>query len=199
MANSNLLYTEQRIQNCQRCTLHKKRTQIVFGSGNPSADLMFVGEAPGQNEDLQGLPFVGQSGDILDRSMKNVGLIRADSYITNVVKCRPPHNRDPRPDEIDACAKFLAAQIFAIKPRVLVALGSFAGNFLAGELDQMIPVHLLREDPGITFNLKNKYTCPVVATYHPAFVGRCSRQGDTAPLYQFQADLQKAAAFLHTD
>lgn len=193
MTNSNLLYIEKKIANCQRCRLCKKRTQIVFGSGNAAAQIMLVGEGPGANEDLLGLPFVGQAGDILNRCLANVDLQRADLYVTNVVKCRPPNNRDPRPDEIAACAKFLFAQIFAIQPRVIIALGSFAGNFLADELDQMIPIHLLREDPGIIFNLKDKFTCPVVATYHPAFIGRRTRQGDTQPLYQFQADLQRAA------
>jgi len=193
MTNSNLLYTEQKIANCQRCRLHEKRNKIVFGSGNPAARIMLVGEGPGANEDLIGLPFVGQAGSILNRCLANVNLLRADLYIANVVKCRPPNNRDPRPDEIAACAKFLFAQIFAIQPRVIVALGSFAGNFLAGERDQMIPVHLLREDPGIEFNLKDKFTCPVVATFHPAYIGRQTRQGNTQPLYQFQADLQRAA------
>src|SRR5215218_4146071 len=115
---------------CLRCPLHQGRTNVVFGSGNADADLMFVGEAPGQQEDAQGLPFVGRAGKLLDQLLEEVGLERADVFITNVLKSRPPGNRDPELAEIDACKPYLAAQIELIEPKVICTLGNFATKLL---------------------------------------------------------------------
>ena len=116
---------------CTRCPLAATRTQVVFGVGDPGADLMFVGEAPGRDEDLQGVPFVGRSGQLLDRLLaEEVGLGREAVYIANVVKCRPPDNRDPKPDEIAACRPYLEEQVALIAPNVVVTLGNFATRLL---------------------------------------------------------------------
>ena len=120
---------------CVRCPLHQGRTKVVFGSGNADADLMFVGEAPGANEDRQGLPFVGQAGRLLDTLLGEIGLTRADVFVVNTLKCRPPGNRDPLPQEIDACQDYLFRQLELIEPRVVCTLGNFATK-------------LLRADPG---------------------------------------------------
>ena len=124
------LYQEAR--GCNRCPLHEGRTKVVFGAGNADADLMFVGEAPGQQEDLQGLPFVGRAGKLLDQLLGEVGLERADVFITNVLKSRPPGNRDPQLDEIDACKPYLHKQVELIEPRVIGTLGNFATKLLTG-------------------------------------------------------------------
>src|ERR1051326_8895929 len=127
---------------CRRCKLSKGRTQILFGVGNPEADLMFVGEGPGEEEDRQGEPFVGRAGQLLtDIITGGMGLRRGDVYIANVVKCRPPGNRNPEPDEITACDPFLAAQIDAVSPKVIVALGKFAAQTL---LQTTTPISKLR-------------------------------------------------------
>ena len=115
---------------CTRCPLAETRTQVVFGVGDPNAMLMFVGEGPGQNEDEQGIPFVGRAGGLLTRLIEGIGLTRDDVYIANVVKCRPPGNRDPQPDEIEACAPWLDRQLVLIEPRVIVTLGNFATKLL---------------------------------------------------------------------
>src|SRR5918996_4772923 len=111
---------------CVRCPLHQGRTNVVFGSGNANADLMFVGEAPGQQEDLQGLPFVGRAGKLLDQLLEEVGMSRADVFVTNVVRCRPPGNRDPLPDEIIACKSYSDRQVELIEPKLICTLGKFA-------------------------------------------------------------------------
>ena len=115
---------------CERCPLHATRTKVVFGSGNADADLMFVGEAPGQQEDLQGLPFVGRAGKLLDQLLEEVGLARDQVFIANVLKSRPPGNRDPQPEEIAACRPYLDRQIELIEPRVICTLGNFATKLL---------------------------------------------------------------------
>jgi len=111
---------------CTRCKLHRTRTNIVFGVGNPEARLMFVGEAPGEDEDLQGYPFVGKAGQLLTKMIEAMGLRREDVYICNTVKCRPPNNRNPEPDELNACEPFLKGQLGAVKPEAIVTLGKFA-------------------------------------------------------------------------
>src|SRR5215216_6034234 len=111
---------------CNRCPLHQGRTRVVFGAGNADADLMFVGEAPGQQEDLQGLPFVGRAGKLLDQLLAEVGIQRSDVFITNVICCRPPGNRDPLPEEIEACKPYLYRKIELIEPKVICTLGNFA-------------------------------------------------------------------------
>ena len=121
-----LLAVRERLGECTRCKLAGGRKKLVFGVGNPRAELMFVGEGPGGDEDLQGEPFVGKAGQLLTRMIEAMGFARSEVYIANVVKCRPPENRDPEADEIEACEPFLAAQIAALRPRVIVALGRFA-------------------------------------------------------------------------
>jgi uracil-DNA glycosylase family 4 len=126
---------------CVRCPLHQGRTNVVFGSGNADADLMFVGEAPGMHEDLQGLPFVGRAGKLLDQLLGEVGLQRSDVFITNVLLCRPPGNRDPQPDEIDTCKPYLHRKIDLIEPRVICTLGNFATKLLTRSQRGITGVH----------------------------------------------------------
>jgi uracil-DNA glycosylase len=121
---------QSHIGDCHRCDLGDTRTRLVFGVGKPNADVLFVGEAPGKNEDLQGEPFVGAAGKLLDELLSAAGLLRSDVYIANILKCRPPGNRDPLPGEIDTCVPFLEAQIRLIDPRVIVTLGKFATQFV---------------------------------------------------------------------
>jgi DNA polymerase len=152
------------IGDCRRCRLHAGRQTIVFGQGNPNAELMFVGEAPGADEDEQGLAFVGRAGQLLtDIIQKGLRMERTDVFIGNVIKCRPPQNRNPEPDEIVACQPFLEAQIRAIRPRVLVGLGKFSAHWL---LKTAEPITKLRgrlgQYEGIT----------VMPTYHPAYLLR---------------------------
>lgn len=149
----------EHIGDCTRCRLSEKRTQVVFGCGDPSATLMFVGEAPGRNEDLQGEPFVGAAGKLLDELLAGIGLERAQVYIANVVKCRPPGNRDPLPDEIATCTPFLARQIELIRPVVVATLGKFATQYV---LDTNAPISALR---GRLYRVDGR---PVVPVFHPA-------------------------------
>src|SRR5437867_11487892 len=125
-----------RVSGCVKCPLAGGRTQVVFGSGDPNADLMFVGEAPGFHEDKQGIPFVGAAGKLLDQLLAGIGLTRSDVYVVNVLKCRPPGNRDPQPDEIEACESHLWRQIELIEPRVVATLGNFATKLLSGRPDR---------------------------------------------------------------
>lgn len=165
---------------CTRCALADGRTQVVFGMGNPHADLLFVGEGPGANEDKQGLPFVGKSGQLLDRLvLEEMGLDRTQCYIANVVKCRPPNNRDPKPDEIAACRPYLDQQIALIKPRVVVTLGNFAAKTL---LDTKTGITRLR---GRSYPFGDVELIP---TYHPAAVLR----GGGQQMAEMRADLVRA-------
>jgi uracil-DNA glycosylase len=151
------------IGDCTRCKLHSGRTHIVFGVGNPNAQLMFVGEGPGADEDVQGEPFVGRAGQLLTQIIKAMGFEREEVYIANVVKCRPPGNRNPEPDEIAQCEPFLYAQIAAIKPRVIVALGKFAAQAL---LATETPISRLR---GQFHKLRD---IDVMPTFHPSYLLR---------------------------
>jgi uracil-DNA glycosylase len=152
------------IGDCTRCKLHRLgRRQIVFGVGNPSAELMFVGEAPGGDEDVQGIPFVGRAGQLLTKIIEAIELKREDVYIANVIKCRPPENRNPEPDEVEQCEPFLFRQIDAIRPRVIVALGTFAAKTLLKTQD---PISRLR---GRVFDYRGAKLIP---TFHPAFLLR---------------------------
>jgi uracil-DNA glycosylase family 4 len=152
------------IGDCTRCKLHTLgRRQIVFGVGNPQADLMFVGEAPGADEDLQGEPFVGRAGQLLTKIIEAIGLKREDVYIANVIKCRPPQNRNPEQDEVETCEPFLFQQIDVIKPKVVVALGTFAARALLRTLD---PISRLR---GRVFEYRGAKLIP---TFHPAYLLR---------------------------
>jgi uracil-DNA glycosylase len=129
-AGSSLAEVAAAAATCELCKLAAGRTQVVFGAGRSDADLLFVGEGPGQQEDLTGVPFVGRAGQLLTQLIEGIGLTRADVYIANVVKCRPPGNRDPQPDEIEACAPWLDRQLALIEPRVIVTLGNFATKLL---------------------------------------------------------------------
>jgi uracil-DNA glycosylase family 4 len=149
---------------CTRCKLWRGRTQIVFGVGNPHAKVMFVGEGPGADEDRQGIPFVGRAGQLLTKIItQGMGISREEVYIANVVKCRPPQNRDPEPDEVDACFPFLRAQIQAIKPEAIVALGRPASHNL---LKTMTPITKLRGTWGEFEGI------PVMPTFHPSYLLR---------------------------
>jgi DNA polymerase len=152
------------IGDCTRCKLHGLgRKQIVFGVGNPHAKLMFVGEAPGADEDIQGIPFVGRAGQLLTKIIEAIGLKREDVYIANVIKCRPPQNRNPEPDEVETCEPFLFQQIDIIKPKVIVALGKFGAQTLLRTLD---PISRLR---GRVFEYRGAKLIP---TFHPAYLLR---------------------------
>jgi uracil-DNA glycosylase len=148
---------------CTRCRLAQGRTQVVFGSGNPHADLMFVGEAPGFHEDKQGVPFVGQAGKLLERLLAGIDLRREDVYIANVLKCRPPGNRDPQPDEIEACEPHLFRQIELIEPKVIATLGNFATKLLSGRPLGITRVH--GQEQALTLAGHGVVLYPV---YHPA-------------------------------
>jgi uracil-DNA glycosylase len=151
-------------EDCSRCKLHRLgRRQIVFGVGNPDADLMFVGEAPGADEDIQGIPFVGRAGQLLTKIIEAINLRREDVYIANVIKCRPPENRNPEPDEVETCEPFLFQQIDVIKPTVIVALGTFAARALLRTQD---PISRLR---GRVYEFRGAKLIP---TFHPAFLLR---------------------------
>jgi uracil-DNA glycosylase family 4 len=136
-----LLAFRDAVAGCTRCALAQGRTQVVFGSGSPSADLMFVGEAPGFHEDKQGIPFVGAAGQLLAKLLAGIGLTREDVYVANVLKCRPPGNRDPLPEEIEACEGHLFRQIELIRPKVVATLGNFATKLLSGKPAGITRVH----------------------------------------------------------
>jgi uracil-DNA glycosylase len=148
---------------CTRCRLAEGRTQVVFGAGNPDADLMFVGEAPGFHEDQQGVPFVGQAGKLLDSLLAGIGLTREDVFIANVLKCRPPGNRDPAPDEIEACERHLFRQIELIEPRVVATLGNFATKLLSGKPTGITRVHGVEQETTVGGSSVLLYPL-----YHPA-------------------------------
>ena len=162
-AGHGLTLVRAELGDCQRCKLAKSRRHIVFGTGCPEAHLMFVGEGPGADEDAQGEPFVGAAGQLLTKMIQAMQLAREDVYICNVIKCRPPGNRDPERDEVAACEPFLKKQIAVVQPRVIVALGKFAAHVLTGE---RTPITRLRG------NLKHYQGIPVMPTYHPAFLLR---------------------------
>jgi len=151
------------VGDCRRCKLHAGRTKLVFGVGDPAARLMFVGEGPGRDEDLQGEPFVGRAGQLLNRIIEAIGLSRADVYIANVVKCRPPENRNPEPDEVAACRGFLDAQIEIVRPEALVLLGKFAAQTL---LDDKRAISRLR---GAWHEVRG---IAAMVTWHPAYLLR---------------------------
>jgi uracil-DNA glycosylase len=151
------------VAGCTRCRLAQGRTQVVFGSGNPRAELMFVGEAPGFHEDKQGLPFVGQAGKLLEKLLAAIGMSRQDVFIANVLKCRPPGNRDPQPDEIEACESHLFRQIELIEPAVVATLGNFATKLLSGRPLGITRVH--GQEQQTTLGGRSVLLYPL---YHPA-------------------------------
>jgi uracil-DNA glycosylase family 4 len=162
-AGGELTVVRDELGDCRRCKLWKGRKNIVFGQGNPDADLMFVGEAPGADEDEQGLAFVGRAGQLLTKIIEAIDLKREDVFIANVLKCRPPNNRNPEPDEIQSCQPFLRRQIEVIQPKVLVGLGKFAGQWL---LQTTLPISQIRGRVGDYDGIK------AVPTYHPAYLLR---------------------------
>lgn len=157
-------------QSCVKCGLHAGRTTVVFGVGNPNADLMFVGEAPGADEDKQGKPFVGRAGKLLTDIIKAMKFTREDVYIANVLKCRPPGNRNPAPDEVETCSPYLLRQITLIQPKIIVALGSFAAQML---LDTKTGITALRGKFHEFALAQQDDNAPVIMpTYHPAYLLR---------------------------
>jgi len=153
----------EEIHTCQKCELGKTRNYFVFGAGNPDADILFVGEAPGEQEDKSGVPFVGRAGKLLDKVLVEVGISRKDVFIANVLKCRPPKNRDPLPEEIALCENYLHRQIELIKPNVIVALGRIAANTL------LRGSNALKDMRGITYTYHHT---DLRVTYHPAAILR---------------------------
>ena len=154
---------KKRLGDCRRCRLWKGRKKIVFGTGNPDAELLFVGEAPGRDEDIKGEPFVGRAGQLLTRIIHAIDLRREEVYICNVIKCRPPQNRNPLPEEIEACEPFLVEQIESIRPKVICALGKFAAQTL---LKTEAPISTLRG------RFHEYHGVPLMPTYHPAYLLR---------------------------
>ncbi len=169
--------------NCQRCRLHQGRNRIVFGEGSSTARLVFVGEGPGFEEDQQGRPFVGKAGKLLDRMIRAIGLQREEVYICNVVKCRPPNNRTPQADEIDACSPFLVQQLQAMDPKVICTLGSCATQTL---LATTKPIS------GLRGRVHHWRGVPVICTYHPAYLLRNPSQKEAAWL-----DLRQVVRYVH--
>ncbi len=171
------------IGDCQRCKLAPHRTQIVFGTGNPNADLVFVGEAPGRDEDIRGEPFVGRAGQLLTEIIvKGMKIRREDVYIANIIKCRPPQNRNPEPDEIASCEPFLIRQLGILRPKAIVALGTFAAQAL---LKTRTPITRLR---GTWADYQG---VPLMPTFHPAYLLR--NPGDKRLVWQ---DIQQVMALL---
>jgi len=172
----------ERMGECTRCALHENRTQIVFGVGPSDAELMFIGEAPGADEDRQGIPFVGRAGQLLTKIIAAMKYSRQEVYIANVNKCRPPNNRDPRPDEVEACEPFLVQQIQVIKPKAIVALGRWAAQTL---LKTKAPIGKLRGE------FHDYHGIPLMPTYHPAAILRNPNQ--KKPVWE---DMQKVMKLL---
>jgi DNA polymerase len=169
---------------CTRCALSSGRTQVVFGVGDPHAALMFVGEGPGREEDLKGEPFVGRSGKLLDSLMsQELGLERSQCYIANVVKCRPPENRDPKPDEVESCMPYLESQVDLIGPAVVVTLGNFATRALLGRTEGITKLR------GASYEFRGGYLVP---TFHPA----AALRGGGQVLAEMRADFIRAREHL---
>lgn len=172
----------ERCKSCEKCPLYKTKTNTVFGCGNKSAELMFVGEAPGEQEDLRGIPFVGAAGQLLDKYLAAVGIERGEVYIANILKCRPPHNRDPLPEEGDACIGFLREQVKLIRPKIIVCLGRISA------------MRLIKPDFKITREhgeIIRKGAFAMTAVYHPAALLR-----DPSKKEDMYRDMKKIKAFL---
>lgn len=173
----------EKIKKCDKCSLKLSRTNVVIGEGDPNAPIMFVGEGPGANEDLQGRPFVGRAGNLLDKLLKEVAKVDRDKfYITNVVKCRPPKNRVPTTEEMEKCSHFLIAQIEIIKPKIIVALGSTALNYF---LKQVVPITKHRG------KFKEWYGgIYIFPTFHPSYLLRNRSEKEGSPLFYAKLDMQ---------
>lgn len=184
-----LAEVEARALTCTRCRLASSRATVVFGEGDPKAPLMVVGEGPGREEDLQGRPFVGRSGQLLDQLLvEEVGLTRSQAYITNVVKCRPPNNRDPLPEEIEACRPYLDRQVELIAPAVLITLGNFATQTLLGTTQGITKLR------GRTYPWPRGGPAVVVPTFHPA----AALRGGGEVVAKMRADLVRARRALES-
>ena len=172
MAATELGVFATEVAGCTKCRLAQGRTQVVFGVGDPSADLMFVGEAPGYHEDQQGKPFVGQAGKLLDNLLAGIGLQRDQVYVANVLKCRPPGNRDPQPDEIEACESHLFHQVELVRPRVVATLGNFATKLLSGKPTGITRVHGAEQETRLGGRRVLLYPLyhPAAALYTPAML-----------------------------
>jgi DNA polymerase len=158
-----LQHLQKTVKQCRKCTLADTRQKVVFGEGNDNARLVFIGEAPGEEEDNQGRPFVGRAGKLLDKMIEGIGLRRADVYICNVLKCRPPSNRDPKPDEAEVCKGYLVSQLDIISPKIICTLGKHAYNTLLGVDESIIKIRgTLTRHKGIK----------LLPTYHPSFLLR---------------------------
>jgi len=175
----------EELRDCSRCPLHQGRTHVVFGEGSSSARVMFVGEGPGGDEDREGRPFVGRAGRLLTKMIQAMGLDRSEVYIANVVKCRPPGNRDPEPEEVVTCLPFLEAQIQAVNPEVIVALGRVAASALLGRQESLAKIR------GEFHYWKG---VPVMPTYHPSYLLR--QEPDRRPKAEAWDDLKKVMALL---
>ena len=186
-ANESLERIRKDLAECRHCKLGKTRKNLVFGVGNPRARLVFVGEAPGADEDQRGEPFVGEAGQMLNRIISAMGLKRADVYICNVVKCRPPGNRDPEQDEIAACSAYLLRQLRSIRPEVVVALGKFASQTL---LETKEPISKLRG------RFRDFHGIPLMPTYHPSFLLRRQGEGDMAAFWEVWDDMTQVLRLL---
>jgi DNA polymerase len=179
------------IGDCRRCRLHEGRHKLVFGVGNPTAPLVFVGEGPGADEDAQGIPFVGRAGQLLTQMIENtakregIALTREDVYICNVVKCRPPENRPPEPDEMDTCGQFLARQLAAIRPKAICVLGGTAARALTGHKEGVTKMR------GKWFKWRE---VPVMVTYHPSYLLRAYNQEAKREAWE---DLKKVLHFVY--
>jgi len=171
------------IGDCRNCPLWEKRNHLVYGEGNPNPELVLVGEGPGYDEDRTGFPFVGRAGQLLDRIIAAMGLTRKDIYICNIVKCRPPGNRDPEPNEIECCGKYLNRQLELLKPRMILALGRISGHYLTGQHNATI-----RSMRGTTFQY---HGIDLRVTYHPAALLRNTQY--KRPLWE---DVQAVMALL---
>ena len=170
-ARGSLQVLQNEASSCKRCRLHETRSTVVFGEGNPNADVMVVGEAPGQEEDRTGRPFVGQGGKLLDLLLMTAGFPRESVYICNTLKCRPPQNRNPLPDEMEHCSSYLHGQIDAVAPRALIAVGKFAAQALLNS----------EESIGRLRGQVHSYRgIPLVVTYHPAYILRSPQHGRVA-------------------
>ncbi len=176
---------EERCRACTRCALSQSRTNCVFGTGSRTAKLMFVGEAPGQKEDEQGIPFVGAAGKLLDKYLESVGIAREEVYIANILKCRPPENRDPLPEEQDACIEYLREQVRLISPKIIVCLGRISAMRL------IKPDFKITKEHGV-FVTKNGFT--MTAVFHPAALLR-----DPSKKEAMYTDMKAIAAFLREE
>lgn len=189
-ATLDLLQLDADAQGCTRCGLHATRNTVVFGVGNPNADIMFIGEAPGADEDRQGEPFVGRAGKLLtDIIEKGMQMPRADVYIANVLKCRPPGNRNPEPDEVEMCRPYLERQIALIQPKVIVALGSFAAQLLLNTKTGITALRGEFQPYGVAGQRENAPM--IMPTYHPAYLLR-----NPKAKREVWEDIQKVMAFL---